>query len=194
MRTVNIGIGHNDDLMVTKFGDIKILMDSGSESSDHSLDLFVSIDLVQTCFFNVQDLTTKWKDRLCGTVSRCLGGTARGISLYDIDLAVLRILVRTVCKFSRKRHAVQCGFSSCKVTGLSGCFSGSLCKNRFLNSSLGNCRILLQENLQLLAYNAVYRTSCLAVSKFLLGLSLKLRILDLNADDRGQTFTDIITA
>lgn len=91
--------------------------------------------------------------------------------LYDIDLAVLRILVRTVCKFSRKRHAVQCGFSSCKVTGLSGCFSGSLCKNRFLNSSLGNCRILLQENLQLLAYNAVYRTSCLAVSKFLLGLS-----------------------
>ena len=194
MCTVNIGIGHNDDLMITKFGDIKILMDSGSKSSDHGLDLFVSVNLVQTCFLNVQDLTTKWKDRLCGTVSRCLGGTARGISLYDVDLAVLRILVRTVCKFSRKRHAIQCRFSSCKVTGLSGCFSGSLCKNRFLNGSLGNCRILLQENLQLLTYNAVYCTSGLTVSKFLLGLALKLRILDLNADNGCQALSDIITA
>ena len=194
MRTVNIGIGHNDDLVITKLGNIKILMDSGSEGSDHCLDLFVSVNLIQTCLLNIQDLTTQRKNRLCGTVSRCLGRTARGISLYDIDLTVLRILVRTVCKLSRKRHAVQCRFSSCKVTCLSGCLSGSLCKNRFLNGSLGNCRILLQENLQLFTYNTVYRTSCLTVSKLLLGLTLKLRILDLNTDDRSQALTDIITA
>ena len=102
MCTVNIGIGHNDDLVITKLGNIKILMDSGSEGSDHCLDLFVSINLIQTCLLNIQDLTTQWKNRLCGTVSRRLGRTARGISLYDIDLTVLRILVRTVCKLSRK--------------------------------------------------------------------------------------------
>ena len=55
-------------------------------------------------------------------------------------------------------------------------------------------RILLQENLQLFTYDTVYRTSCLTVSKLLLGLTLKLRILDLNTDDRSQALTDIITA
>ena len=102
MASVDVGIGHNDDLVITKFGNIKILMDSGSEGSDHCLDLFVSVNFIQTCLLNIQDLTTKWKDRLCGTVSRCLGRTTRGISLYDINLTVLRILVRTVCKLSRK--------------------------------------------------------------------------------------------
>ena len=194
MRTVNIGISHDDDLMITKFGDIKIFVNSSSESSDHGFDLFVSVNLIQTCFLNIQDLTSKGKDRLCGTVSRCLGGTARGISLYDVNLAILRILVRAVCKFSRKRHAIQCRFSSCKVTCFSGCFSGSLCKNRFLNGSFGNCRVLLQENLQLFAHNAVYCASGLAVSQLLLGLSLELRISDLDTYDCCQALSDIITA
>ena len=37
-----------------------------------------------------------------------------------------------------------------------------------------------EHNLQLLAYNAVYRTSCLAVSKFLLGLSLGFLVAGIN--------------
>ena len=51
-----------------------------------------------------------------------------------------------------------------------------------------------KEDLKLLADYIVNRTSCLAVTKFLLGLAFKLWILDLDADDRGQALTDIFTA
>ena len=53
MRTVDIGIGHDDDLVVTKFGNIKILMDSGSKRSDHRLDLRIAVNLVQSRFLYV---------------------------------------------------------------------------------------------------------------------------------------------
>ena len=93
MCTINIGIGHDDDLVITKLADIKILMDSRSKCCDHSFDLGICINFIQTCFLYVQDLTSQRQDSLCHTVSGSLCGTTGGISLYDVDLAVLRILV-----------------------------------------------------------------------------------------------------
>ena len=108
MCTVHVGIGHDDDLVITQFGNIKIFMDSCTKCSDHRLDLGIAVDLIQSCLLYVQDLTTQWKDCLRRTVTCCLRRTAGGISLYDVDLAVLRILIRTVCKLSRKCHIIQC--------------------------------------------------------------------------------------
>ena len=49
--------------------------------------------VVKTCFLNVQNLTAKRKYGLGRTVSCSLCGTARGISLYDINFAVFGISV-----------------------------------------------------------------------------------------------------
>ena len=54
--------------------------------------------------------------------------------------------------------------------------------------------MLLQENGELIRYDALYRTSCLTVSKLLLRLSFELRLTDLDADDCSQSLTDIISA
>ena len=128
MRAINIGIGHDDDLVITQLADIKVLVDSGTKGCDHRLDLGVAVDSVQTGFLYVEDLTTERKDCLCGTVTCCLGGTTRGITLYDVDLTVFRVLVRTVSQLARKRHSVKCRFSSCKISCLTCCFSCSLRK------------------------------------------------------------------
>ena len=108
MCTVHVGIGHDDDLMITQLGNIKILMDSGAKCCDHRLDLGIAVDLIQSCLLYIQDLTTKRKDCLCRTVTCSLRRTTGGISLYDVDLTILRILVRTVCKLSRKCHVIKC--------------------------------------------------------------------------------------
>ena len=168
-------------------------MDSGSEGSDHCLDLFVSVNFIQTCLLNIQDLTTKWKDRLCGTVSRCLGGTARGISLDQEDLTVFRILVGAVCQFSRQGHTVQCGFSSRQVTRFSCSLSRTLGKQGLFNDRFCNSRVLLQKQLELGAHDIVDCSSRLAVSKFLLCLALELRLLDFDADNRRHTLADILS-
>lgn len=54
--------------------------------------------------------------------------------------------------------------------------------------------MLLQENSELIRYDALYRTSCLTVAELLFCLSFELRLTDLDADDRSQSLTDIISA
>ena len=53
--------------------------------------------------------------------------------------------------------------------------------------------MLFQIDHQLLGNNIINGTSCLTVAQFLLGLTFKLRIFNLDAYDHGKTFTDIIT-
>ena len=93
MRTVNIGISHDNDFMIAKLADIEILMNSSSKSCNHSLDLCICINLIQTCFLYIQDLTSQWKDSLCYTISGCFCRATGGISLYNVDFTVLRILI-----------------------------------------------------------------------------------------------------
>ena len=112
VRAVDIGIGHDDDLVVAQFGDIEIVVDSGSECRNHRFDLGIGINFIETCFLYIQDFSTQRQDRLRCTASRGFCGTARGISLDQEDLTVFRILVGTVCQFSRQGHTVQCGFFS----------------------------------------------------------------------------------
>ena len=93
MRTIHIGISHDNNLMIPQLGNIKILMNSCSKRRDHSLDLRIGVNLIQPCFFYIQDFSSQWKDRLCRTLSRCLCRTTRRISLDDVDLTVFRIFV-----------------------------------------------------------------------------------------------------
>ena len=41
MRTIDIGIRHDDDTVITSFGDVKCITDSTSDSGDEIFDLFV---------------------------------------------------------------------------------------------------------------------------------------------------------
>ena len=168
-------------------------MDTGTKSSDHSFDLSIGINLIQSCLLNIQNFSTKRKNCLCSTASCSFGTASRRISLNDINFTVGRILIRTVSQLSGKTHTLQRCFSPCKISCLSGCISCSLSQNGFFTDQLGNCWILLKEISKLFADNIINSTSCLCISKLLFGLSFKLRILDLDTYNSCQTFSDIIT-
>ena len=107
MCTVNIGIGHDNDLVITEFTDIKVIMDTCTKCSDHSLDLCIAVNSVKTGFFYIENFASKRKYSLCRTVSCSLCRTARGISLYDVNLTVFRVFIGTVCKFARQCHSIE---------------------------------------------------------------------------------------
>ena len=106
MGAVHIGIGHQDDLMVAQLRDIKILMDPRAEGGDHGLDLRIPIDPVQPGLFYVQDLPTQREDRLVGLIPGILCRASCRIALHDVDLAVHRILIRTVRQLAGQSHTV----------------------------------------------------------------------------------------
>ena len=73
MGAVHVGIGHDDDLVVSELAQIKVFRDTGTECGDHGSDLFISEYFIKSCFFYVKDLTTERKDSLCSSVSGSLG-------------------------------------------------------------------------------------------------------------------------
>ena len=193
MRAVYIGIRHDNNLMIPQLADIKVLMNTGSECGNHRLDFGVGKNLVQTGFFYVQNLAAQGKDRLRRTASRLLCRAARGIPLYNVNLAIFRIFIRAVCQLAGQGCIFQRSLSSRQIPRPSCRFPCTLRQNGLFYDRLCNGRVLLQEIRQLFAHHAVHSASRLGVSQLLLGLSFKLGILDLDTDDRSQTFTDIIS-
>src|SRR5665811_923 len=64
VRTVNIGIGHDDDSMVAEFGKVKLFAHRCSKSGDDGTDFIVLKHLVEPRLFHIEDLASKWKDGL----------------------------------------------------------------------------------------------------------------------------------
>ena len=58
MCSIHIGICHDYDLIITKLIYIKVLMDTCTESSYHSLNLFILHDMIYTCLLDIKYLTS----------------------------------------------------------------------------------------------------------------------------------------
>ena len=143
MCTIDIGIGHDNDLVITKLFNIEILTNTGTKCSNHGFNLCIFQNPVDSCFLYIQNLTTQWKDCLCCTGSGSLCRTTGGISLYDIDFTVLWIWIRTIGKLTGKRHVrLKCTLTG-NISCFSGCHTGTLCDNCFSYDSLCHLRILL---------------------------------------------------
>ena len=104
MRTIHIGICHNNNLIITQFGNIEIVAVSlgktASKRIDHGLDLRIGQHFINTCFLNIQNFSTDWKNRLEITITGGLCGTTGRISLDDENLTFGSIPALTVCQFS----------------------------------------------------------------------------------------------
>ena len=179
--------------MIPQLADIKVLMNSGSKCGNHRLDFGIGKNLVQTGFFYVQNLAAQWKDRLRRTASRLLCRAARGITLYDVNLAIFRIFIRAVCQLAGQGCIFQRSLSSRQIPRPSCRFPCTLRQNGLFYNRLCNGRVLLQEIGELFADNRVHGSTRFTVSKLLFRLSLELWFLNLDTDDRSQTFSDVIT-
>ena len=193
MRTVHICIRHDNNFVITKFGNIEIVMDAGTERGDHSLDLLIGIDPVQTGFLDIKDFSSQGHNGLITDITAVFGGTECGVTLYDEDLALFRILLRAVRKLSGKSGAFKNGFTPGKLSCLSRGCSCSLCKDRLFAHAFCNLRILLQEPCQLLGYDLIHSCRSFTGTQLHLGLTLELRISDLYGDDCSQALADILT-
>ena len=56
MAAVDIGIGHDDDLVIPELVEVEFVADAGAERRDDGLELVVAVDLVGPGLFHVQHL------------------------------------------------------------------------------------------------------------------------------------------
>ena len=104
MSTIDVGIGHNNNLIITKFCDIKIITitfrKATAKSIDHSFDLCICKNFIDTCLFYVQNLTTNRQNRLKASITGSFCTTTRRITLYDKDFTFTVILGLAVSQFT----------------------------------------------------------------------------------------------
>ena len=92
VAAVDIGVGHDDDLVVPQFADIELFApDAGPQRGDQRADLGRAQHLVEARPLDVQDLASERQNRLEPPVAPLFGGAAGGIALDDEKLRQSRI-------------------------------------------------------------------------------------------------------
>ena len=128
MRTVDIGIGHDDYLMITKLCLIKFISYTCTKCHNYRLKLLICIYFIDTSLLNVKHLTPERKDSLILSLTTLLSRSAGGISLNDEDLTELGFIGLTIGKLTGKRVRLEYSLSSCHLTSLLSCVSCTACR------------------------------------------------------------------
>ena len=81
MGAVDVGVGHDDDLLVAQLLFLVAGADAAAERLNQIAQLLVRRQLVARGAGDVEDLAAQRQDRLVGAVARLLGGAASGIAL-----------------------------------------------------------------------------------------------------------------
>ena len=84
MATVNIGISHNDNLVIAQTVNIKRLADPDAKRLNHSDNLLVGKHLIETCSLGIQYLASQRKDCLRTVVTAFFCRSRRRVTLDDI--------------------------------------------------------------------------------------------------------------
>ena len=88
---VDVGVGHQHDLVVAQLVEVELLVDAGAERGDDRLDLGVGQHLVDAGLLDVEDLAADREDRLDARVPALPGRAAGRVALDDEDLALLGV-------------------------------------------------------------------------------------------------------
>ncbi len=85
VRTVDVGVRHDDDFAVAELCDVELVADTASERLNQRDNLHRGIDAVKPRLFYVEYLSAQRKYRLEPAVSAVLRRTARRVALDDVE-------------------------------------------------------------------------------------------------------------
>ena len=156
MGTVNIGIGHDDDFIITKFFNIEIFRHPCAESGNHSTDGIGIQHLIQSCFFHIQNFAAEWKNRLITPITARFGRTARGITFDDIDFRELWIFLRAIGQFAGKAGNFERILTACQFSCPACRFSRAIGRNGFGNNFFGFRRMFFQIGTESVGNNSIH--------------------------------------
>ena len=113
MRTVDVCIGHDDDLVVARLGDIEIAAvagtrrDAAADRGNQRLNGVTRERAMVTNTFDVQNLAAQGQNRLDVSAAAVLGRTACRVALYDEELGELGIAHRAVGELAGQRRRLE---------------------------------------------------------------------------------------
>ena len=189
---VDIGVGHDDDLVVARLLDVELLADAGSDGGDQRADLLVREHLVDAVLLDVDDLAAQREDRLGVAVAALLGRAAGRVALDDEDLRQGRVADRAVGQLARQGGVLERRLAPGEVACLARRLARPRSRDRLRHDLARLARVLLEELGEALVDRGLHEALDRRVAELGLGLALELRVGDLDRDDRGQALAHVL--
>ena len=190
MRAVDIGVGHDDDLVIAQFVEREFVAQARTHRLDQRADFLRGNDPVEPGALHVQDLALQRQDRLRLAVAALLGGTARGITLDQEEFAIGGIAILAIGQLAGQRSDAH--------RALAAHFAGTACGlargggvDDLLDDRLGVVGVFLQPFAHLLAHQRFQGLADFGGNQLVLGLRSEFGIGQLDRNDRGQPFAHI---
>ena len=192
MAAVDIGLRHDDDLVVPELFEIKLVSDACAEGCDDGLELIVAVDLVGARLFDVQHLAPEGKDCLEAGVPTLRGRAAGGVALDDVNFGECGVCVVAVAQLVGHLPGLKSCLAADCLFCLARRLSGAVCHHCLIENRARHRRVFLQELRELLGDDVADKRADRGVAELCLGLSFKLRVGQLDGDNRGQAFAHIL--
>jgi hypothetical protein len=96
VRAVDVGVGHDHDLVVARLREVELLADAAADRGDDRPDLLVGEHLVDARLLDVDDLARSGRIAWNSRFSAHLGRAARGVALDEVHLAQRGVVPRAV--------------------------------------------------------------------------------------------------
>ena len=188
MFAVNVGIGHNNNTAVTELCYIEFFAYACTECSYNRHELFVIINLINSCLFNVKHLTPESKNSLECTVSALFCRTARRVTLDDIDFGLCCILFVTVGKLTGKTCTV-CNRLTLSFHSSLSRVTSSLCVYSLCNDDIGCFGMLFEIICELFGNDFINDRSNFGITEFTLCLTFEFTFGKLYGDNSIDSFS-----
>ncbi len=194
MGAVDVGVGHDDDLVVAEFFQVKLLAaDAGAEGGDELFDLLGTEDFVEARLFHIHNLAAQGQDGLDGPVTPLFGRTAGGITLDDEQFAFCRDAALAFGQLTGHHHR-QAALLARQVAGLARRVTRPGRLHHLAEDGARYPGVLFQVGTQFLVAHGLDNGFDLRVAELGFRLPLELGIGYAYADNAGQPFAHIITA
>ena len=190
--SVDVGVGHEHDLVIAKLGHVEFVADARAEGRDETLDRVRGKRAVQSRFLNVEDLPANRHDRLVLGVAPVDGRPPRGVALDDEDLALFRVARRAVLELAGHRRRFEHALATCRLAGLARRGSGGESLKGLADDVLCLVRMHVKPVRQMRIDLLLNECPRLGVPELRLRLALELRIAELDRDDGRQALADVV--
>ena len=194
---VHVSIGHDDDFVVAGFVGVEAanvvvaLADAGAKGGDEGSDFLVAEDLVEAGFLAIDDFASERENGLKAPVAALFGGATGGITFDEVNFAEGWIAFGAVGEFAGQAAARECAFAD-GFAGFARGFAGACGVERFVDDAFRDGRVGFEEELKLIANDALDDAIDFAVGEFGFGLSLKAWFGNFDRDDGGEAFADVV--
>ena len=191
MRAVDVGVGHDDDLVVARLLEVELVADAGAHGADHGEDLVVLQHLVDARLLDVDDLAAQRQDGLEAAVAGLLGRAAGRVALDQVELGEVRVADGAVGQLAGQGGAFEQALAAREVARLARGVARPRRRDRLVDDLAALGGVLFEELGELGVDRGLDQRADLGVAQLGLGLALELRVLELDRDDRREALAHV---